>query len=108
MAAAHHQPPAGGRGEFAGELDALGEWMRDLLAVASGAAAAVPDAEARSLLQRAVEEHGIRALQVAAALDRLAEAQALAQGNVNPQLILATLLRSVQRELRVAPAPAGR
>jgi DNA polymerase-3 subunit delta' len=106
MAAAHHQPPAGGRGDFAAELDALGEWLRDLLAAASGAAAAVPDAEARSLLQRAVEQHGIRALKVAAALDHLAAAQELAQGNVNPQLILATLLRKVQQELR--PAPAGR
>jgi hypothetical protein len=108
MAAAHHQPPAGGRGEFAAELDAFGEWLRDLLAVASGAAAAVPDAEARSLLQRAVEQHGIRALKVAAALDHLAAAQELAQGNVNPQLILATLLRKVQQELRAAPAPTGR
>jgi DNA polymerase-3 subunit delta' len=107
MAAAHHQAPAGGRGDFAAELDALGEWMRDLLAVASGAESAVPDAEARSLLQRAVEQHGISALQAAAALDHLGEAQELAQGNVNPQLILATLLRKVQGEVRSASAPAS-
>lgn len=103
IAAAHHQPPAGGRGEFAAELDALGEWLRDLLAVASGAASAVPDAEARALLQRAADQHGIRAPRAAAALNHLGRAQELAQGNVNPQLILANLLREVQRELRPAP-----
>jgi DNA polymerase-3 subunit delta' len=107
MAAAHHQAPAGGRGDFAAELDALGDWLRDLLAVASGAASAVPDAEARSLLQRAVDQHGIGALQAAAALGHLADAQELARGNVNPQLILAALLRDVQREVRSASAPAS-
>jgi DNA polymerase-3 subunit delta' len=107
MAAAHHQAPAGGRGDFAAELDAVGEWLRDLLAVASGAQAAVPDLEARALLRRAVDQHGIHALQAAAALEHLATAQELAQGNVNPQLILANLLRSVQREVHSSPAAAA-
>jgi DNA polymerase-3 subunit delta' len=110
MAAAHQQAPAGGRGEFSDELDALGEWLRDLLAVASGAAEIVGDPDSRALLQRAVEEHDIGALEAAAALEKVSGAHELAQGNVNPQLILASLLRDIQRELRgtSAPARAGR
>jgi hypothetical protein len=100
MAAAHNQAPAGGRGDFSFELDSLAEWLRDLLAVASGAAGSVGDAEARALLERAVEQHGIGALAAASALEKVGGARELAQGNVNPQLILATLLRDVQRELR--------
>jgi DNA polymerase-3 subunit delta' len=107
MAAAHQQAPAGGRGEFSAELDALGEWLRDLLAVASGAPEVVGDGEARALLQRAVDQHEIGALQAAAALEKVSGAQELAQGNVNPQLIVSTLLRDLQRALRGSGALSG-
>jgi hypothetical protein len=99
LAAANAQKPVGGRGSFGDDLDALGEWLRDLLAVAAGAEDAVADPEARQLLQRAVTRKGIHPLGVTAALGRVAEAQAWAQGNVNPQLIVAELLRGIQADL---------
>jgi DNA polymerase-3 subunit delta' len=99
LAAANAQKPVGGRGSFGDDLDALGEWLRDLLAVAAGAENAVADPEARQLLQRAVSRKGIHPLGVTAALGRVAEAQEWAQGNVNPQLIVAELLRGIQADL---------
>jgi hypothetical protein len=100
--AANAQAPAGGRGNFTGELEALGEWLRDLLATASGADEKVADPEALATLRRAVDQYGIHPLAVAAALDHLSVALHLAQGNVNPQLILADLLARLGRELRPA------
>lgn len=99
LAAAHDRPPAGARGELMGELEALGEWLRDLMAVAAGGEEEVGDPEVRRLLRRAVEQRGIHPLGPAAALMRVAEARELAQGNVNPQLIVADLLRGIQADL---------
>lgn len=103
LTAAHGQQPTGGRGDFSAELDALAEWLRDLLAVASGADAEVPDPEARQLLRRAVDQRSIHPLGAAAALERVGQAREWAQGNVNPQLILASLLADVQSDLRGSP-----
>ncbi len=99
LAAAHDRPPAGARGELTGELEALGEWLRDLMAVAAGADEWVGEPEVRRLLRRAVETREIHPLGVAAALERVAAARKLAQGNVNPQLIVADLLRGIQSDL---------
>lgn len=104
---AHGRPPAGARGDLLAELDALAEWLRDLLAMASGAADSVRDPEVRKLLERAVTKLSIEPLAVARAIEHASEARALAQGNVNPQLIVADLLRRIQAELR-PPAPATR
>ncbi|HET8657355.1 MAG TPA: hypothetical protein VFL93_17670 [Longimicrobiaceae bacterium] len=101
LSAAHARSPSGGRGEFSDELDALSEWLRDLLAVASGAEAEA-DPETAPLLRRAVSEHDIRPISVTRALERVVRARELAQGNVNPQLIVADLLRGLQAELRRA------
>ncbi|MBW3628670.1 MAG: hypothetical protein KY464_05155, partial [Gemmatimonadetes bacterium] len=78
FAAAHAQAPAGGRGDFTAELLALGEWLRDLLAVASGAEDRLSDPEALPTLRRAVDEYGIHPLAVGTALDDLAAAVELA------------------------------
>jgi hypothetical protein len=69
--------------------------------VASGAEAEA-DPETAPLLRRAVSEHGIRPISVTRALERVVRARELAQGNVNPQLIVADLLRGLQAELRRA------
>lgn len=100
LGAANERPPAGARGDFLLELDALADWLRDLLALASGATGAVGDPEARDLLGRAVAKLGISPLPVTRALDAVGEAREMALGNVNPQLIVADLLRRVQDELR--------
>jgi DNA polymerase-3 subunit delta' len=100
LALAHDRAPSGARGDFLAELEALSDWLRDLLAAASGAAAAVRDPDARTLVERALKQHPTAALAVGRALDQVARAREMAQGNVNPQLILADLLRRVQAELR--------
>lgn len=103
LAAASAVRPFGGRGEFMEDLEALADWLRDLMAVASGVPDEVADPAARQLLQRAVDRKGVHALGVAVGLEHVAEAQFLAQGNVNPQLILAGLLRALETNLVAAP-----
>lgn len=107
LASAHGRPPAGARAELVGELDALAEWLRDLLAVAAQVDEAVADPEVRSLLLRAAERREIRPLGIAAALERVTSARELALGNVNPQLIVADLLRGIQADLSEGAALAG-
>lgn len=109
LAAANERKPAGARAELAAQLDALNLWMRDLLAVTAGAAERVVDPEARALLERAVAQRAITPDGVMRAIDRVAEARELAYGNVNPQLIVSDLLRSIQRDLQPPAAePATR
>jgi hypothetical protein len=102
--AAAAQGPTGGRGGFSDTLEALADWLRDLLAVATTAEPACADPDERAFLERAVQQYAIHPLSVGAALDAVGQAQTLAQGNVNPQLLLSQLLRSLQRELRGAAA----
>lgn len=96
LAIAHGLSPSGARAELPELLGALTAWLRDLLAVASGAAESVVQVEGAELLQRAVSKNAIRPEAVAAAIDRVDEAQKLAQGNVNPQLVVGHLLACVQ------------
>ena len=108
FAIAHGQGPAGGRGDFSLELEALGGWLRDLLAIASGAdEKVVAEPDAVPILRRAVDQYRLRPLGVAAAIDRVSEAVELASGNVNPQLILANLLQDVHRALRPPEPRSG-
>jgi DNA polymerase III subunit delta' len=100
LAAAHAVAPAGGRGAFVSLLDALGEWLRDLAAVASGASEQLLNGDAEEFLRRCVSTGEVHPLAVTRALQRLAPARASAEGNVNPQLILADLLRNLQSDLR--------
>jgi DNA polymerase III subunit delta' len=106
IAAAHGQAPAGARAELVGQLDAFAGWLRDLAAVASGAGAEGVPADARALLERAAAQPGLHPLGIADAMRAVTEAREMAYGNVNPQLIVADLLRRVQALLRpTAPAP---
>jgi DNA polymerase III subunit delta' len=102
LAAAMNQKPTGARADLTGKLDAFAEWLRDLLAIASGGEPVNRDTEARALLERAAAQPDLHPLGVADAIVAVAEARELAYGNVNPQLIVADLLRRVQRSLRPA------
>jgi DNA polymerase III subunit delta' len=108
LGAAHERRPAGARGELLGELDALATWLRDLLAVAAGAPERVSDPASLPILRRAAERRGVDPRGVMDAIERVAGAKELALGNVNPQLILADLLRRIQIDLRPPGAQTGR
>lgn len=105
LAAAHARPPAGARGEFLGEVEALAGWLRDLLAVASGAEREVVNVDGVEMLRRAVDRLDIHPLSVTRALDYAGAAREQALGNVNPQLVVAELLRGIQSHLRPARSP---
>jgi DNA polymerase III subunit delta' len=104
LAAAHAAAPSGARGEFSGSLEALALWLRDLMATAAGAPDTVRYAAGdEALLRRLAVRPGVSPEGVARAILRVREAQAMAGGNVNPQLILAGLLGGIRRELEEAP-----
>lgn len=102
LAIAHEHRPAGARAELVGELESLGEWLRDLLAVVSGADNHVTDPAALPILRRMVEKRDVDAHGVMTALARVDGARELALGNVNPQLIVAVLLAEIQADLMPA------
>lgn len=99
LAAAHAEAPSGGRGEFTQGLEALTVWLRDLMAVASGAPEQVVNTGDVEMLSHLGQRRNIQPLGVGRALDRVYEALELAAGNVNPQLIVAELLRGVRADL---------
>ncbi|HEX7243295.1 MAG TPA: hypothetical protein VF263_23635, partial [Longimicrobiaceae bacterium] len=99
LAAALAEAPTGGRGEFTGTLEAFAVWLRDLMAAAAGAEELVVNGGDVAMLSQVVRRRDIRPLGVGQALDRVQRAAELASGNVNPQLILADLLRGVRRDL---------
>ena len=103
LQAAHRLPPAGARGAFSDTLEQLARWIRDLAAVASGAEETVINVDASDWL-RAHANPAIAGPRAAEAIAAVETAMDLAQGNVNPQLVLADLLRSL-RLLRPAGAP---
>ncbi|HEX2203886.1 MAG TPA: hypothetical protein VHG91_11335 [Longimicrobium sp.] len=98
FAAANAVAPAGARGEFTAGLEALALWLRDLMAVAAGAPEQVAYTADPAFLA-GIAKKGVSPEGVASAILRVREAQELASGNVNPQLILAGLLRGLRRDL---------
>jgi DNA polymerase-3 subunit delta' len=99
IAAASERRPAGARNELVSELDSFADWLRDLAAVAAGSSSHVADAATVPILERAVKQRDVTVEGTLRAIDRVGTARELAQGNVNPQLIVADLLRRVQRDL---------
>jgi DNA polymerase III subunit delta' len=101
FAAANAVAPSGARGEFTGTLEALALWLRDLMAVAAGAPDTVAYAAGsdEALLRRLAARPGVRPEGVARAILQVQQAQHMAGGNVNPQLILADLLGGIRRAL---------
>lgn len=98
--------PAGARGAFTDLLEALSLWLRDLAATAAGAPDQVVGADAADRLSALAGRLAEADLAAANGIRLVEEARALAYGNVNPQLILAWLLRSLNTTL--APTPAAR
>lgn len=99
LAAANGVPPAGARGEFTQSLDALTQWLRDLLVVAAGAPEQITFPADHGLLAGMVQRRAIEPQAVTQAILRVQEARELAAGNVNPQLILSELLRGIRSDL---------
>jgi DNA polymerase-3 subunit delta' len=99
FAAALRVGPAGARGVFSDVLELLAVWVRDLAAVAAGAAETVVNVDALPEL----EALAARLPDASAAAPRMVrlveEARTLAHGNVNPQLTLANLLRGLSEAL---------
>ena len=99
LAAANGVAPAGARGDFTAGLQALSLWLRDLMVVASGAPDQVAYTDDVALLSSLTKKARVRPEGVASAILRVQEALELAAGNVNPQLILADLLRGMREDL---------
>lgn len=105
LAVAHGYRSVGARGSFSRILGEARALLRDLLAVASGAAPADPDAIAGLAPDRELDPR-----QLVLALDSIDDARELADRNINPQLIVVNLLRrsSVHHgEPPVRPAASG-
>jgi DNA polymerase-3 subunit delta' len=105
LAVAHGYRSFGARGGFSRVLSEARNLLRDLLVVATGADAADPDTIAKLKIERDLDP-----IQLVRALDALDDARALADRNVNPQLVVVNLLRraSVHRsEPTVRHAGAG-
>ena len=75
------------------------EWLRDLSAIVSGAGDRVFNYDERSHLQGLVTRTSINAAEIARALTEVEEARELARGNVNPQLIVNSLVRNLRHRL---------
>lgn len=99
MAAALAESPAGARGAFSDTLEDLTLWLRDLAAAAAGADDVLINADAVDWLRAMALQHPHAAAGVPGALRDVESTQQLTQLNINPQLALADLLRSLHRRL---------
>jgi DNA polymerase-3 subunit delta' len=75
------------------------EWLRDVAAVAAGAEDRILNRDVLARLRTLVTRAGVVSADAAATLPALEEARELARGNVNPQLIIAELIRRLRRGL---------
>jgi DNA polymerase-3 subunit delta' len=108
LQAAHAQAPAGARGAFAGVLEQLSLWLRDLGAAATGADDLIVNADARDWLRSRADRLPGAGVGVPEALRAIDEAMKLIQFNINPQLAMNALLRKVAAALRPAATPTAR
>lgn len=76
------------------------EWLRDLAAVAAGAAGSVLNLDALDELEEHVARSGIAALGISLAFASVERARELARGNVNPQLVVSGLVRELRGALQ--------
>lgn len=86
------------------------EWVRDLGAVAAGSPDRLFNTDARKRLERWVSEKELRAVDVPVAFAAIERSRELAKGNVNPQLVIAGLIRDLRAALAVdrrSPAHAA-
>jgi DNA polymerase III subunit delta' len=89
------QPPAGARGDFSTLLESLMTWLRDLAAVGAGTPETVVNQDAIDWLEAAASRLERPSRIVPRALDRVNATLHLTQFNINPQLALSTLVRSL-------------
>jgi DNA polymerase-3 subunit delta' len=99
-------PPAGAR-SFVELFSFVEEWLRDLAAVAAGAGEAVFNHDARARLEKHLTATGAPPVDLAEAFSSVERARALARGNVNPQLVIAALVRDLRPAFRRRTPLAG-
>jgi DNA polymerase III subunit delta' len=99
LAAALAESPAGARGAFSDTLESFTLWLRDLAAAGTGADGVIVNADATDWLRDLARRHPGAAAGVPTAIRDVETTIQLAQLNINPQLALATLLRSVHGRL---------
>jgi DNA polymerase-3 subunit delta' len=98
-------PPAGAR-TLAELFTFVEEWLRDLAAVAAGVGHAAWHQDAIAALDRLVAQARLTSFSVADAFSRVESARELAIANVNPQLVVGTLIRDLRGALVRTPAEA--
>ena len=98
--------PAAARGSFSDLLDLLALWLRDLAATAAGTPELVVNRDGVEFLEKIAARAPNAAAGAAEAVRVVEEALELAQGNVNPQLVLASTLRRIHEALAGTPAGA--
>ena len=106
LAAALAASVAGARGGFSDTLEALTVWLRDLAAAATGAEEVIVNADATEWLRREALRRPTAAAGAPGAIRDVDAAIQLAQFNINPQLALASLLRTLSRRLNGSAIPS--
>ncbi|HUF51037.1 MAG TPA: DNA polymerase III subunit delta' C-terminal domain-containing protein [Longimicrobiales bacterium] len=99
LTASLNESPAGARGLFSDTLAALTSWLRDLAAAATGADEVIVNVDAADWLRTLAQRHPRAAQGVPAAIRDVDATIQLTQLNINPQLALAGLLRSIHRRI---------
>jgi DNA polymerase-3 subunit delta' len=100
-------PPAGARA-LSELFTFVEEWLRDLAAVAAGVKHAAWHQDSLGRLDRLVAEGGLTSFQVAGAFTRVEKARERALANVNPQLVVGSLIAELRRSLAGASAAEAR
>ncbi|HEX2168183.1 MAG TPA: hypothetical protein VHG09_13195 [Longimicrobiales bacterium] len=99
IAAALSESPAGARGAFSDTLEDLTLWLRDLAVAATGAEDVLINTDSADWLRTMARQHPTAAAGVPAAIREVEATLQLTQLNINPQLALAGLLRTLNRQL---------
>ncbi|HET9438578.1 MAG TPA: hypothetical protein VFO52_00320 [Longimicrobiales bacterium] len=99
LTAANSMAPSGARGAFLDTLDFLTIWVRDLAAAAEGADDLIVNRDAVKWLKEVAIRHPGAARGAAAAVHHIEATRGLTTFNINPQLALAALLKSLSNVL---------
>lgn len=100
-------PPAGAR-KLVDLFAFVEEWLRDLAATAAGADHLVFNRDALARLRKHVTAAGIGPVGVTDAFPAVERARQLARANVNPQLVVGTLIREMRTAMLGHPAAGAR
>jgi len=100
-------PPAGARA-LSELFTFVEEWLRDLAAVTAGVKHAAWHQDSLGRLDRLAAQSGVSSYQVAGAFARVEKARERAVANVNPQLVVGSLIAELRRSLAGASAGGAR